>query len=209
MSFANPAMEMNLYRVEIVHDINLARDGDHQIFANQIDSPFMNPEILPSTRVGRWQSIPHLENYVELDIGQPYKIRLFNYTWKWCVAAVAMNGQSWGQWLIEPRQSITIKGPNGPSWLTFEGHDAQTDLITVRFEPEQWNDRNLTHLRQPSSHADPMFQLDGSRETLMSIRLVAKRRYNPYSTVVALREDCPVYGAITFKDSKVMQNHMS
>ena len=53
-------MEMNLYRVEIVHDINLARDGDRQIFANQIDSPFMNPEILPSTRVGRMAKHPTL-----------------------------------------------------------------------------------------------------------------------------------------------------
>ena len=129
-----------------------------------------------------------MENYVELDTGQPYKIRLFNYTWKRCAATVTINGQDWGAWLIEPRQSMTVKWPDGHPWFTFKGHDAQTDLITVRFEPEQWTDRNLTQLSQPPQ-SNSVFELDGSRETLMSIRLVAKRRYNPYSTTVAARSD--------------------
>src|ERR1700677_3334659 len=111
MSFTTPTMEMNLYRVEIVHHIDLIKDGDLRILPNYNDSPFMHPEIFPSTRVGRWETLPHLENYVELEYGQYYKIKLSNYTWNRCVARIFINEQSIGAWEIESRGHVIIDRP--------------------------------------------------------------------------------------------------
>jgi hypothetical protein len=217
---------MNLYKVEIVHDINLKRDGDLHILSNHIDSPFMNPEIFPSTRVGRWETIPHLENFVELDHGQYYKIKLFNYTWFSCVASVSINDHPIGAWKLGPRRQITIEQiplsnqnpyqiefTDLPSLmknqiviqnvfsqkederryscddnrLRFGNYGTQSDLIQVLFRPEQWTEHTLANLMNGECKEVPIKNFNTTKETLMSIRLIPKRRYDFYPTVVGLR----------------------
>ncbi len=227
MSFSNPSMEMNLYKVEIVHDINLEKDGDLHILSNHIDSPFMNPEIFPSTRVGRWETRPHLENYVELDYGSYYKIKLFNYTWTDCVANVTINENHVGEWKIGARGQITIDRPLPPNerqptfrqkdlfplieknmfvqketeWFNnncenrfrFSKYGTQSDLIHVRFRPARWTENTLSNLMNGECKEMPIWSLNSTKDTLMFVRLVAARRYNPYPTVIGLREECPSY----------------
>jgi len=224
MSFTTPSMEMNLYKVEIVHDINLFKDGDLYIPPNYNDSPFMHPEIFPSTRVGRWNTRPHLENYVELDYGEYYKIKLFNYTWDRCVARVLINEKPIGEWKISPRSNITIdktldvvsKGSNlkvgdigdtcniiglSKGWsmvncgdkLRFTKYGTQSDLITVYFQREKWTENSIDNLMNGECKPIPIWSVDSSKETIIYVRLVGKRRYNPYDSVVSLRADCPSY----------------
>jgi hypothetical protein len=209
MSFSNPSMEMNLYRAEILHDIDLIKDGDLPILSNHIDSPFMNPEIFPSTRVGRWKTQPHLENYVELDYGEQYKIKLFNYTWGRCMVNVTIDNKPIGEWKINARSQITIRRPQmnpsfkcGPQEDNRINHDdhfrffkygTQSDLIVIRFRPEKWTDNMIDNLMNGECKEVPIWSLDSTKETIMYVRLVCKRRYSPYQTVIAFREDCPSY----------------
>lgn len=174
-------MELNLYRIEIVHLINLSEDGDTAIIPSYNDSPFMYPEILPSTRVGRWESTPYLDNYVELDYGEKYQIKLHNYTWDRCLAVVYLNNQLLDKWLLEPRSELLSKD------FYFNRYGTQSDLIEVRFQPEKWNQDMIGRLMNETSCPSPMFSINPIKQTLMYVRLVGKRRYQPYQTNVAFR----------------------
>jgi hypothetical protein len=220
MSFTTPSMEMNLYKVEIVHHIDLIKDGDLPILPNYNDSPFMHPEIFPSTRVGRWETRPHLENYVELEYGEHYKIKLFNYTWNRCIAKIFINEKNIGEWKIESRSHIIIDRPkisthcdivssidscfvenNINYWFyyydnnrfRFTKYGTQSDLISVYFEPEKWTERTITNLMEGECNPMPIWSLNPTKETIMYVRLVGKRRYQPYHTVISFREECLSY----------------
>lgn len=181
MAFSHPTMEMNLYRIEIIHDINLFLDGDTPIISSYNDSPFMHPEILPGTRVGRWQSKPYLDNYVELNYGETYQIKLHNYTWDRCLAIIYLNAQPLGQWILEPRSEFLSKK------FQFDRYGTQSDIIEVRFQPEKWDSTMIGRLINEKICPPPMLAVDSVKETIMYVRLVSKRRYQPYQTGVAYR----------------------
>ena len=201
MSFSTPSIELNLYKVEILRDIPLTRDGGRPIEPNYNDSPFMNPEIYPSTRVGRWESVPNLENYVELDYGQMYKIKLHNYTWTYCLASIIFEGRLIGEWPLKPRSHVVINGPktgysyqfgsdrpqfeaNQSTFLQpneidslsngfqFTKYGTQSDMIEVHFKPEQWTERTSECLMTGGG-------IEGNRNTIKTNDGIARVQYDP------------------------------
>lgn len=187
MSFTQPTMELNLYRVEILRSVSLVQDGDRYIAPNYNDSPFLYPEIIPATRVGRWNTVPSLDNFVELDPGQRYQIKITNYTWKPCHVNVRLNQDLLGRWIIPGHDHLLIDR---------HFHFDQLTLIEAEFQPNHWTDATLTHIRNPPPPLSPRQLVenqlhettDYSRETIIYVRLVPKQRYQPYQTCVGYRQ---------------------
>ncbi len=59
-----PKIERNLYQIQLLDQ------SGRVIKTNLTESPFQDPEILPSNRVGRWEGESKLETYYELDYNQ-------------------------------------------------------------------------------------------------------------------------------------------
>ena len=181
-------MELNLYKVNIIHSVDLLRDGDLHIKPHYNDSPFIHPEIFPSTRVGRWETSPHVENYVELVTGENYKIQMSNFTWRRCLATVMINNCQVGQYFIWPNQSVTINGRQ------FTQTGTQSDLIEVRFTPDKFSESNFQEdlmTNQCPTPANVMLP-HHCKETIIYVRLVAKRFHNPYNRNCPSDPDYPI-----------------
>lgn len=193
MSFSYPTIELDLYRVEIIHEISLIKDGDLPIVPDYSDSPFQHPEIMPSARVGRWYAYSTMDSYVELDVFEPYKIKLYNYTSKRCNAKVYINEVLVGRWIMNPRKTITIDRPqNSKSGeiFRFSRMGTQSDLIEVKFQPEHLTERNMNDQIYGERCPPSLLVVEPIKETIMYIRLVAKRRYMPFASNIAFREFC-------------------
>jgi hypothetical protein len=187
MAFRSPSLELNLYRVEILHDIDLVNDGYTRIVDDYSSSPFFDPEIFPSTRVGRWNAVPHLDGYVELDYGQNYQIKIHNYTWRYVSAVVYINGNLNIHLQIDPNSQKILESSQ------FTRYGTQSDLIEVHFQPEKNSEGATNRLIYGQTLNSPISQLDTAKSTVISVRLVAKRRYDPNKNFDNLKEECPSY----------------
>lgn len=156
-----PDIELNLYQIQLLDD------SGQVIKTNLTESPFQDPEILPSNRVGRWTSQPQLETFYELDDNQIYQLQLTNHSWKRCYAIVDMNETIITKKLILPRQTVTLTSNN------FKCH--QGDLIQVSFIPEAWTEKTLSFLANGEKQLSTQFEVDTRRQTQFLIRLMARQ----------------------------------
>jgi hypothetical protein len=166
----SPQIERNLYQIQLL-DVS-----GHVIKTNFTESPFQDPEILPSNRVGRWSGESKLETYFELDYNQSYQLQLINHSWKRCYVTVELNDTIITKKLIFPRQTATLTSNY------FRCH--QNDLIKLIFSPEASTEQTLSYLmkgyqsRQSREKTlPPDFEIDAKAEknqTVFFIRFWAR-----------------------------------
>jgi hypothetical protein len=164
-----PNIERNLYQIQLL-DVS-----GGVIKTNFTESPFQDPEIRPSNRVGRWAGESKLETYFELDYNQRYQLKLINHSGKSCYVTVELNDAVVTKKLIFPRQTATLTSNY------FRCH--QNDLIKLIFNPEASTEQTFYDLmkgcesRQSHEKTRPSnFEVDEKSQTIFFIRFWARNQ---------------------------------
>ena len=124
-----PKIERNLYQIQLLDSSGRVR----LVKNNLTESPFQDPEIFPSSRVGRWEGESKLETYYyELDYMQSYQLMLMSDSCERCYATIELNDAIVTKKLIFPRQTVTLTSNS------FRCHPS--DLIEITFSQEASND---------------------------------------------------------------------
>lgn len=179
-------MSLNLYQVKILRDERLYESGGQPLknldFTN--DSPFFYPTIYPSVQVGRWKTTPEMTEYVQMYVGQTYKIQIFNYTWLYVKVIVYKDEEEFGQFVIKPNSNLITSGDFtfDPSVLTGE------TTITVKFIPQQMNQdilkqrtQNLTGIMD---FALKTLKYDTCKEQIITSKIYGRKKYEPLTELI-------------------------
>ena len=124
-------MSLNLYEVKILRDERLYESGGMPLKNLNYNDSFFYPEIIPKSRVGRWDTTPKLTEFVQMFEGQTFEIQIFNYTYFFSKTVVKLDDTLIGTFYIKPNSNITL-----PEITYKMSNETGNSIVYVSFIPE-------------------------------------------------------------------------